>query len=231
MMRNLVLSIVKILTGRTVSICVAVPMPRFLSYIAQQAIAAARGMLAQIFRARFPKLVFLSTGSKVRGLRLMKFGPRMRIGERTQITCWSKDGIRIGADFSLGENSILTNGFNAFADIGMIEIGSNVGIGGQSYISCPSSIRIGDNCITGQYLSIHAQNHVFQDDSMPIRLQGTTAKGVVIGSDCWIGAKVTILDGVHIGDGSIIAAGAVVSQSFPARSIIGGVPAKLIGKR
>jgi acetyltransferase-like isoleucine patch superfamily enzyme len=231
MWRNLIISTVKTLTGRAVSVNDKVPMLRFLSYTAQQAIAAIRGTFIQIFSAKLPKLIFLAAGGKVRGIRLLDYGARMRVGERSQIICWSKGGIRIGADFSLGENSILTNGFNPFADIGTIEIGSNVGIGGHSYISCPSYIRIGDNTITGQYLSIHAQNHVFKDDSMPIRLQPTTAQGVVIGSDCWIGAKVTILDGVNIGDGSIIAAGAVVSQSFPAKSIIGGVPAKLIGNR
>lgn len=231
MWRNLIISLVKALTGRSVSVNEKVPMLRFLSYTARQATAAIRGTLAQLLSAKLPKLMFLAAGGKVRGLRYLDYGARMRVGERSHIICWSKNGIRIGTDFSLGENSVLTNGFNPFADIGVVEIGSNVGIGGQSYISCPSSIRIGDNTITGQYLSIHAQNHVFEDDSKPIRLQKTTAQGVVIGCDCWIGAKVTILDGVNIGDGSIIAAGAVVTQSFPAKSIIGGVPAKLIGNR
>ena len=51
---------------------------------------------------------------------------------------------------------------------------------------------------------------------------------VVIEDDCWIGANVTILKGVTIGRGSVVAAGAVVTKSFPPYSIIGGVPAKLI---
>ena len=53
----------------------------------------------------------------------------------------------------------------------------------------------------------------------------------MIGSNCWIGAKATILDGVHIGDGCIVAAGAVVTKSFPDNVIIGGVPAKIIKYR
>ena len=54
---------------------------------------------------------------------------------------------------------------------------------------------------------------------------------VVIEDDVWCGANVTILKGVTIGRGSVVAAGAVVTQSFPPYSIIGGVPAKLLKKR
>lgn len=54
---------------------------------------------------------------------------------------------------------------------------------------------------------------------------------VVIEDDVWCGANVTILKGVTIGHGSIVAAGAVVTKSFPPYSIVGGVPAKLIRKR
>lgn len=54
---------------------------------------------------------------------------------------------------------------------------------------------------------------------------------VVIEDDVWCGANVTILKGVTIGRGSVVAAGAVVTQSFPPYSIIGGVPAKLIKMR
>lgn len=228
---NPILWFIKAVTGRSVTVSDAVSSRRFASYILRQAAAIVRGGVAQLVRAMPPKLLFLSAKASIHGLELLHFGPRLRLGERSRIICWSRGGISIGADFSLGENSILSNGFNPFSDIGRIAIGANVGIGGQSYISCPSSLIIGDNTITGQYLSIHAQNHVYTDPVVPIRLQKTTARGVVIGADCWIGAKVTILDGVNVGDGSIIAAGAVVTQSFGPKSIIGGVPAKLIGSR
>jgi acetyltransferase-like isoleucine patch superfamily enzyme len=56
-------------------------------------------------------------------------------------------------------------------------------------------------------------------------------KGIKIGKNCWIGSKVSILDGVQLGNGCIVAAGAVVTKSFPDNSIIGGVPAKLLKTR
>jgi acetyltransferase-like isoleucine patch superfamily enzyme len=230
-MTRTILGIILAATGRTVRVSEGVPAQIFVGYLLQQCLDLARGMFALLLRARLPALLFLSPGARIRGLRLLQFGARLRLGTRTEITCWSPGGIRIGRDFSLGEHSSISNGFNPFADIGTIVIGSNVGIGGHSFICCPSTVTIGDNTITGQYLSIHPQNHVFADRDMPIRLQGVTAQGVHIGVDCWIGAKVTILDGVSIGDGCIVAAGAVVTQSCPPYSIIGGVPAKIIGQR
>ena len=71
----------------------------------------------------------------------------------------------------------------------------------------------------------------FADINTPIRLQGVTRKGIKIGNNCWIGSKVTILDGVEIGDGCVIAAGAVVQTSFPPNSVIGGVPARILKQR
>lgn len=59
-------------------------------------------------------------------------------------------------------------------------------------------------------------------------MQGATRKGIEIGKDCWIGANATILDGVKIGDGCIVAAGAVVNRDVPSYTIVGGVPAKTI---
>ena len=54
---------------------------------------------------------------------------------------------------------------------------------------------------------------------------------IIIGNDCWIGRGATILGGVTIGDGCVIAAGSVVTKSFPDNVIIGGVPAKIIKDR
>lgn len=65
-----------------------------------------------------------------------------------------------------------------------------------------------------------------------MRLQGVNRKEIMIGNDCWIGAKATILDGVVIGDGCVVAAGALVPRGvYPSYSIIGGVPARVIKKR
>lgn len=228
---KVLLAIIRATTGRKVQVGQGVPALLLFRYAAQQGLSLCRGVVAQLLAARRPRALYLGAASGVFGLRLLAFGPRLRLGQASRITCWSRNGIEIGQDFSLGEHSFLSNGFNPFGDIGSIRIGSHVGIGAFSYICCPSSLTIGDNVITGQYLSIHAQNHVFTTPGVPIRLQGTTSLGVHVGADCWIGAKVTILDGVTIGAGSIIAAGAVVNQSFPEYSIIGGVPARAIGKR
>jgi acetyltransferase-like isoleucine patch superfamily enzyme len=59
----------------------------------------------------------------------------------------------------------------------------------------------------------------------------TQKRHVVIGNDVWIGANATLLNGVHIGDGAIVAAGAVVVKDVPPYTVVGGVPAREIKKR
>jgi acetyltransferase-like isoleucine patch superfamily enzyme len=77
-----------------------------------------------------------------------------------------------------------------------------------------------------------ATSHEFKDLNTPINQQGAKPEEpIVIGNDCWIGTRVIILPGVHLGNKCIVAAGAVVTRSFPDNSIIGGVPAKLIKTR
>ena len=110
-------------------------------------------------------------------------------------------------------------------------IEDGVGIAANAFIAVRGNVRIGKNCIFGPNVRIHSENHNFDDKNIPIRLQGATRKGVTIGEDCWIGSGVTILDGVNIGRGCIIAAGAVVNKDVEDYSIVGGVPAKLIKYR
>lgn len=112
-----------------------------------------------------------------------------------------------------------------------ISIGDFSGIGEDSILGQTDEIRIGNNVLTGPQLMIFTQNHNFHDRTRLIREQGGSPEPVIIEDDVWIGARVTILAGVRIGEGSVIAAGAVVTKSFPPFSILGGVPAKLIGTR
>jgi acetyltransferase-like isoleucine patch superfamily enzyme len=147
------------------------------------------------------------------------------------VSALSKNGIQFGNNVSIGAFSriIVSTTLNNLGD--KIVIGNSVGIGEYASIGGAGGLEIGDECIVGPYLSCHPENHNYSDLTLSIRHQGVNRKGIKIGQNCWIGSKVTILDGVQLGNGCIIAAGAVVTKSFPDNSIIGGVPAKLINTR
>jgi acetyltransferase-like isoleucine patch superfamily enzyme len=112
-----------------------------------------------------------------------------------------------------------------------LSIGNNVGISENCFIQVRGFLEIGDDVIIGPNSIIITENHRFVDTEIPIRLQGSNRKGVVIGKNVWIGAGCKVLDGVNIGDNAIIAAGAVVINDVPPYSIFGGIPAKLIKRR
>jgi acetyltransferase-like isoleucine patch superfamily enzyme len=191
--------------------------------------------LVQLIRANIkllmgfkaPQLLFMEPRAVVHGLPYIKIGPYARLKHHSRLHAYDGGSFIIGPYFSLGDFSIIENSYRTGALTGIITIGSNVGIGAFSFISCPSRIVIGDDCIIGQYFSIHAQNHIYEGNKL-IRLQGTNEIGVVIGKNCWIGSKVTILDGVTIGHSCVIAAGSVVNKSFPPRTLVGGCPAKIL---
>lgn len=84
----------------------------------------------------------------------------------------------------------------------------------------------------GPQVFIYTQNHNHDRTDIPMIAQGyEEEKPVVIGDDVWIGSRVTILPGVHIGEGAIIGASSVVTKDVPAYSIVGGNPAKVIKSR
>ncbi|MEO1428660.1 MAG: acyltransferase [Cyanobacteria bacterium J06633_8] len=112
-----------------------------------------------------------------------------------------------------------------------ILIDENVYIGPYVIITGTGNVKIGKNCLIAPHCGIFANNHVFADPTQTIEAQGTTGEGIVIENDCWLGHNVTVLDGVRIGEGSIIGAGSVVNKSIPAFSIAVGTPARVIKNR
>ncbi len=130
---------------------------------------------------------------------------------------------------AVGENAELTLG-GSFIGRGAVisaSSGAKVSLGEGSYLNDGSQIyaseeiRIGKNCAI-------SWNVTFLDNDGHDAGANRAAAPIFIGDLVWIGCNVTILKGVNVGEGSIIAAGSVVTRSFPARSLIGGVPAKLI---
>ncbi len=176
-------------------------------------------------------LLFCGRDLRVEGTRNAHFGKGVQLGDSLHISAWGSEGLSIGDYSWIGGHSYLKVSFS-FNDPGkFIRIGRNVGIGEFAHLGGAGGLEIGDDCIIGPYFSCHPENHRFPEMDTLIRLQGTERKGIHIGKNCWIGAKVTILDGVEIGANSIIAAGAVVTKSMPDNAVIGGVPAKVIRLR
>jgi len=114
---------------------------------------------------------------------------------------------------------------------GQIIIGRNFFSNYNSFIySNGDNITIGDDCLLGPDVLIINNNHSFEYGKL-VREQESFSAPIFIGNDVWIGAKSTILPGVTIGDGAIIAAGSIVNKSVEANTVVGGVPAKFIKKR
>jgi len=108
-----------------------------------------------------------------------------------------------------------------------ISIGNNSMIGERSIVGSGAEVHIGNDVLMGPEVLIYTSNHEIKM-GVAIRVQAFVFKDVHIGNDVWIGARCIILPGVRIGDGAVIAAGAVVSKDVPENSVVGGVPAKLI---
>jgi galactoside O-acetyltransferase len=91
--------------------------------------------------------------------------------------------------------------------------------------------EIGADCLIGQNTVLRASDHEYKAIDVPIINQGRTGGKIVVEDDVWIGANVVVTRNVCIGAHSVVAAGAVVTKDIEPYSIVGGVPAKLIGKR
>lgn len=111
-----------------------------------------------------------------------------------------------------------------------ITIGDYSSIGQDCWVM--NHCDIGNNVMMGPECRIYTHNHMHSRTDLPMIRQGfMPPKNVKISDDVWIGARVIILPGVIIGEGSIIAAGAVVSKDVPSYTVVGGVPAKVLKKR
>ena len=120
-----------------------------------------------------------------------------------------------------------------------IVIGKNCHFGAFNNITCCKSINIGEGTLTGKWVTITDNNHGYynENDNEAVLDWKTKSpasrkihcKGAVrIGKNVWIGDKATILSGVTIGDGAVIAANSVVTKDIPAYTLVGGAPAKII---
>lgn len=190
-----------------------------------------RGFFRRLGFKKSGKMTFIGSRVKIRSKKHLLCGSGLTIEDGCFINALCKNSVHIGNNFSLGKNSIIEC-TGVIRELGEgLEIGDNVGIAANAFISVRGTVKIGSSTIFGPGVKLFSENHIYIDRSAPIYLQGAERQGIEIGEDCWIGADAIILDGVKIGKGSVVAAGAVVNKDVAEYSIVGGIPAKVIGNR
>lgn len=232
MIRALTIAIGRRLKGDVFTIDPDLPVFSLVAFATDRLMGAIRGILARPFLARGSGVpIFLGRGVRLRTRSRIRIAKGATIGDRVLIQGLSRNGVDIGPGASIGAHTIIMP-TSVMRNLGQgCTIGANSGIGQYSFIGCGGGVTIGCNVIMGQYVSFHTENHLYADLDRPIIAQGVRRSPVVIEDDCWVGVKATFLSGARVGHGSIVAAGAVVRGDIPPYSIIGGVPARIIGTR
>lgn len=162
---------------------------------------------------------------KIRYSKTLKLQGKNRIetGVRIRKTTYNKSHLNI----ILKKRSRLMS-YTIIQGSGKFILGENSFIGSFSVIGCNEYISIGKNCMIAQSVSIRDTDHNFESLEIPMIEQGIKTGRVIIEDNVWIGYGAVITKDVKIGEGSIIAANAVVTKDVPKNAIVGGVPAKII---
>lgn len=138
------------------------------------------------------------------------------------------NGIEIGPNSLVMHGAVLhVYNFRDLPHAG-IKIGRDCLIGEYSVIRGQGGVEIGDRVYTSPFTQIIAVNHIFDDPTRSFVEQGITAEGIVIEDDVWLGASAIVTDGVRIGSGAVVAAGAVVTRDVEPHTVVAGVPARPI---
>lgn len=218
-------------------------------YLSRQAASPARYVLEQTMLALFGwvptilgvglraivyRLIMKMSGMAAieRNVRL-RFASHIRLGHGSYLD----ENVYIHAcppGVEIGPNTIVMHGailhvynFRTLPHSGIC-IGKDCLIGEYSVIRGQGGVTIGNRVYTSPMTQVIAVNHVFDDPQRPFIEQGITAQGIVIEDDVWLGAAAVVTDGVRVGKGAVVAAGAVVTQDVPAHTVVAGVPARVI---
>lgn len=146
--------------------------------------------------------------------------------------------LRNSGELKAGDNLILDSSWARpiTIDVGSeasLQIGADVYINSGTSIFCRIEVRIGDRCLIGPDVLImdedgHPVSWGSRRDYWPKGRKGRIGAPVIVESDVWIGARATLLKGITVGAHSVIGAGAVVTRSVPPKTVVAGVPAKVI---
>ncbi|SDX12117.1 DapH/DapD/GlmU-related protein [Paenibacillus sp. CF384] len=144
-------------------------------------------------------------------------GKLLRVGGSMTVSKAKRAKLFIGNYVILHKHT----GFYLDSNEAVIEIGDHTFINRRSEIRCKKQVKIGSHCAISWDVTIMDTDYHCIEGSV-------ATKPTIIGDHVWIGNKAVILKGVTIGQGAVVAAGAVVSRDVPAHTLVAGVPAKPI---
>jgi tetrahydrodipicolinate N-acetyltransferase len=181
---------------------------------------------------RFRGLCVIARGSRVR----LERGARIEFDKRSRLLigfprvgqspCWVS--LRANARFSVQGEVILMNGTRV-----VVAEGAHLEVGGGTYIHCDSTVTCFGHIRIGTGCAISWNTNILDGNGHDLTVDGMVKpwpNPVEIGNNVWVGTGATVLPGVRVEDGAVVGAGSVVTHQVPARTVVAGNPAKVIGK-
>lgn len=191
-----------------------------------------RGIPVRLGARHSKGLLLVGRRVSVTGAQHLTLGRNVKIEDYAEVQCRSLRGVVLGDGVTVGRNaSIRPSSYYGHQAGEGLTVGAGSCIGALSWIGASGHVTIGVDVLMGPRVTILPENHIFDSLSTSIKSQGVDRRRVIVEDDCWIGAGATILAGVRIGRGSIVASGAVVARDVAPRSIVGGIPARVIKYR
>ncbi len=192
------------------------------------------GALGLLLRSHAYRPLLAEAGPKVLFGRhpTLRHPGKIRIGARTIIDdhCLldakgdTNKGLTLGEDVYIGRNT------HVYCKNGDIAIGNRVNISAHCTMMSSNAMSIGAGTVIGAYTYLlSGGEYDYRSDTPYAEQTGMNTRGPLsIGQNCWLGARVTVLDAASIGDGCVIGAGSVVTRPVPAHSLAVGTPAKVV---
>ncbi len=197
----------------------------------RRGLEAWRGLFVRLRIAESRGIVFAGSHIVIRHGRHVRAGAQLILGDGVLLDGFGARGIRLGRNVTVARGAVLIcTGVVARPGVG-VTVGDRTGIGDHCFISGQGGVDVGSDVLFGPAVRVFSENHRFDRLDVAIRLQGEVRAPTMIEDDCWIGAGATILGGVTLGRGTVVGAGAVVTDDTPPNSIVAGVPARVIGIR
>jgi acetyltransferase-like isoleucine patch superfamily enzyme len=174
--------------------------------------------------ARKGYLVLTALYWRSRGLTFDRRQPWPRLHQRIRIK--NPQRVSLGSAVAIRPYAFL----NANGSHGVIRLGAHSMVGEFCILNAVESIEVGEDTLIAPGCHLTDASHRIDAGTL-IRQQGRDVAPIRIGNDVWIGAGAKILSGVSIGDGAVVAAGAVVREDVPPLTVVGGVPARVLRAR